>query len=60
MKIPFYQIDAFTNKVFGGNPAGAVALDLIAWTTSRRPACGRSATHSCYRSWGNNYGKYSR
>lgn len=21
MKIPFYQVDAFTNKVFKGNPA---------------------------------------
>ena len=29
MKIPFYQIDAFTSRVFGGNPAGICFLD--AW-----------------------------
>ena len=29
MKIPFYQIDAFTGRVFGGNPAGVCFLD--AW-----------------------------
>ncbi len=29
MKIPFYQIDAFTNRVFAGNPAGVCFLD--AW-----------------------------
>ncbi len=27
MEIPFYQIDAFTNKVFSGNPAGVCLLD---------------------------------
>ena len=27
MKIPFYQVDAFTNKLFGGNPAGVCPLD---------------------------------
>jgi PhzF family phenazine biosynthesis protein len=27
MKIPFYQIDAFTSKVFGGNPAAVCILD---------------------------------
>ncbi|MCH8874139.1 PhzF family phenazine biosynthesis protein [candidate division KSB1 bacterium] len=27
MKIPFYQIDAFTNKVFGGNPAAICPLE---------------------------------
>ena len=27
MRIPFYQIDAFTSKVFGGNPAGVCLLD---------------------------------
>ncbi|WOO39742.1 PhzF family phenazine biosynthesis protein [Rubellicoccus peritrichatus] len=27
MKIPYYQVDAFTNKVFGGNPAGVCPLD---------------------------------
>jgi len=27
MKFDFYQIDAFTNKVFGGNPACVVPLD---------------------------------
>ena len=29
MKIPLYQIDAFTGKVFGGNPAAVCPLD--AW-----------------------------
>jgi PhzF family phenazine biosynthesis protein len=27
MKLPLYQIDAFTNKTFGGNPACVVPLD---------------------------------
>lgn len=27
MDIPFYQIDAFTSRVFGGNPAGVCFLD---------------------------------
>ena len=27
MKIPFYQIDAFTSSVFGGNPAAVCPLD---------------------------------
>ena len=27
MEIPFYQIDAFTNKVFSGNPAGVCLLE---------------------------------
>jgi len=27
MKIPFYQVDAFTSKVFAGNPAGVCLLD---------------------------------
>jgi len=27
MKLPIYQIDAFTNKVFGGNPACVVPLE---------------------------------
>lgn len=27
MKIKFYQIDSFTDKVFGGNPAGVCVLD---------------------------------
>ncbi len=26
MEIPFYQIDAFTDRLFGGNPAGVVPL----------------------------------
>mgnify|MGYP005728417501 FL=1 len=26
MKLPIYQVDAFTNKVFGGNPACVVPL----------------------------------
>src|SRR6185295_3117338 len=29
MKLPLYQIDAFTNRMFGGNPAAVVLLD--AW-----------------------------
>jgi PhzF family phenazine biosynthesis protein len=29
MKLPIYQIDAFTDRVFGGNPAAVVPLD--AW-----------------------------
>lgn len=27
MKIPFFQVDAFTNKLFGGNPAGVCPLN---------------------------------
>ena len=27
MKLPFYQVDAFTNHVFGGNPAGVCPLE---------------------------------
>lgn len=27
MKLPFYQIDAFTGRVFAGNPAGVVLLE---------------------------------
>jgi len=27
MEIPFYQIDAFANEVFSGNPAGVCMLD---------------------------------
>jgi PhzF family phenazine biosynthesis protein len=27
MKIPFYQVDAFTDRLFGGNPAGVCPLD---------------------------------
>ena len=27
MKIPLYQIDAFTTRVFGGNPAAVCPLD---------------------------------
>ena len=29
MKLPIYQVDAFTNRMFGGNPAAVVLLD--AW-----------------------------
>ncbi|MBT7508879.1 MAG: PhzF family phenazine biosynthesis protein, partial [Rhodospirillaceae bacterium] len=29
MQIPIYQIDAFTDKAFGGNPAAVCPLD--AW-----------------------------
>ena len=29
MKLPLYQLDAFTNRLFGGNPAAVVLLD--AW-----------------------------
>jgi len=28
MEIPFYQIDAFTSRVFSGNPAGVCFLDF--------------------------------
>ena len=27
MKIPFYQVDAFTNELFKGNPAGVCFVD---------------------------------
>jgi len=27
MKLPFYQVDAFTGRLFGGNPAGVCPLD---------------------------------
>ncbi|MFZ5572996.1 MAG: PhzF family phenazine biosynthesis protein [Thermodesulfobacteriota bacterium] len=27
MKIPFYQVDAFTSRIFGGNPAAVCLLD---------------------------------
>ena len=27
MKLPLYQVDAFTDRVFGGNPAAVVLLD---------------------------------
>jgi PhzF family phenazine biosynthesis protein len=27
MELPIYQVDAFTNKTFGGNPAAVVPLD---------------------------------
>jgi len=27
MKLPLYQVDAFTNRMFGGNPAAVVLLD---------------------------------
>ncbi len=27
MKIPLYQVDAFTDAVFGGNPAAVCPLD---------------------------------
>ncbi|MBU2447242.1 MAG: PhzF family phenazine biosynthesis protein, partial [Bacteroidetes bacterium] len=27
MKIPVYQVDAFTNKIFGGNPAAVCILE---------------------------------
>ena len=32
MKLPIYQIDAFTDQVFGGNPAGVCPLE--AWLTT--------------------------
>ena len=31
MKIPFYQIDAFSKKIFGGNPAAVCPLE--SWPT---------------------------
>lgn len=33
MKIPFYQIDAFTSRVFSGNPAGVCLLET--WIEER-------------------------
>jgi PhzF family phenazine biosynthesis protein len=27
MKLPLYQVDAFTSRVFGGNPAPVVVMD---------------------------------
>ena len=27
MKLPIYQVDAFTSKLFAGNPAAVVLLD---------------------------------
>jgi PhzF family phenazine biosynthesis protein len=27
MKVPIYQVDAFTSRLFGGNPAAVVLLD---------------------------------
>jgi len=27
MRIPWYQVDAFTNRVFGGNPAAVCPLE---------------------------------
>ena len=27
MTIPFYQVDAFTDRLFGGNPAGVCPLE---------------------------------
>src|SRR2546425_10332851 len=27
MKLPLYQVDAFTHRMFGGNPAAVVLLD---------------------------------
>ncbi|HEV8376688.1 MAG TPA: PhzF family phenazine biosynthesis protein, partial [Candidatus Polarisedimenticolia bacterium] len=29
MELPIYQVDAFTDRLFGGNPAAVVLLD--AW-----------------------------
>jgi len=33
MKLPLYQLDAFTNRMFGGNPAAVVLLD--SWLPDR-------------------------
>ena len=33
MKLPLYQIDAFTSRMFGGNPAAVVLLDT--WRPDR-------------------------
>ena len=33
MKLPIYQVDAFTSRVFAGNPAAVVPLDALAATT---------------------------
>lgn len=27
MRLPYYQLNAFTNRPFGGNPAGVCLLD---------------------------------
>jgi PhzF family phenazine biosynthesis protein len=32
VRVPYYQVDAFTNRVFGGNPAGICLLD--AWLSA--------------------------
>jgi PhzF family phenazine biosynthesis protein len=34
MKIPIYQVDAFTSEVFSGNPAAVCMLDM--WIDDRR------------------------
>jgi len=34
MKIPIYQVDAFTSEVFSGNPAAICLLD--AWIDDKR------------------------
>ena len=33
MKFPIYQVDAFTDKLFGGNPAAVIPL--ITWIDER-------------------------
>jgi PhzF family phenazine biosynthesis protein len=33
MKLPIYQVDAFTDKVFGGNPAAVCPLETWLPTT---------------------------
>ena len=38
MKLPIYQIDAFANQPFEGNPAAVVPLD--AWLSDEFSCCG--------------------
>ncbi len=36
MRLPMYQVDAFTDSLFGGNPAAVCSLD--AWAARRHHA----------------------
>jgi predicted PhzF superfamily epimerase YddE/YHI9 len=37
MRIPIYQVDAFTDRLFGGNPAAVCPLEAL----QASPRCGR-------------------
>ncbi|MFT5886755.1 MAG: putative PhzF superfamily epimerase YddE/YHI9 [Arcticibacterium sp.] len=41
MRLSIYQADAFTSKLFGGNPAAIVSMEK--WLTSEKTSadCGR-------------------